>query len=132
VPQWIASVFRDANPVEIPEGTPDALGAGDLFQPNGVIFRSGKEARELGYASPEQAALATELAGLGIRGQIPMPQTAPECHNCLVQLEARLARAKELFGRLAASRTGTQLLQDKTVALLLHWYVRGKKAAPVA
>jgi len=126
VPEWVASVFRHAAPVEIPEGTPQALGASDMFHPNAVIFKSGKDTRQVDYASPEQAALVAEIAQLGIHGEIRVPESEDDCRKCMAQLQSRLAQAHTLFAQLAASRTGTQTLQEKTTALLLHWFTQGK------
>ena len=126
IPEWIKSTFHNTEPVEIPEGTPHAHGASDMFQPNAVAYRAGKDTRQLDYASPEQAALVAELGRLGIHGQVNVPRTTGDCKNCLVQLGSRLAKAQAFFTELAASRTGTQSLQEKTVALLLFWYTHGK------
>jgi hypothetical protein len=125
---WIKSAFPDTETVEIPEGTPQARGATDMFHPNAVGFRAGKDVRQLEYASPEQAALVAELARLGIHGHLNVPKRVADCAKCLLQLESRLAKAKAVFTELAASRTGTQSLQEKTSSLLLYWYTRGKTA----
>ncbi|HUJ72946.1 MAG TPA: hypothetical protein VLZ30_11935, partial [Verrucomicrobiae bacterium] len=126
LPEWIKSAFRNTVPVEIPEGTPHAHGASDMFHPNAVAFRAGKDVRQADYASPEQAALVAEIARLGIHGQVAVPKASPDCTKCLIQLETRLSKAQMRFADFAASRTGTQSLQEKTVALLLHWYVHGR------
>jgi hypothetical protein len=126
VPEWVASVFPRVTPVEIYEGTPQALGASDMFHPNAVIFKSGKETRQIEYASPEQAALVAALARLGIQGEIRVPESVADCRACLVQLQDRLAEASRLFAGLAAARTGTQALQEKTTGVLLHWHTQGK------
>jgi hypothetical protein len=126
VPEWVASVFPRVAPVEIPEGTAQALGASDMFHPNAVIFKSGKDTQQLEYASPEQAALVAEIGRLGIQGEIRMPETADDCRKCLALLRERLTKARQLFAGLAASRTGTQSLQEQTAALLLHWHTQGK------
>jgi hypothetical protein len=70
--------------------------------------------------------LVAELGRLRIHGQVNVPRTTGDCKNCLVQLGSRLAKAQAFFTELAASRTGTQSLQEKTVALLLFWYTHGK------
>ncbi|MGA9453111.1 MAG: hypothetical protein WBW41_17410, partial [Verrucomicrobiia bacterium] len=129
IPEWIASVFKQVRPVEIPDGTPHALGASDMFHPDAVIFKSGKETRQVEYASPEQAALVAEIARLGIYGEIRVPESADDCRRCIALLQNRMSQASELFGRLAASRTGTQSLQEKTTALLLHWHTQGKASS---
>ncbi|MGA2137900.1 MAG: N-6 DNA methylase [Verrucomicrobiia bacterium] len=126
LPEWIKSTFRNTEPVEIPEGAPHAHGASDMFHPNAVAFRAGKDTCQVDYKSPEQAALVAELGRFGIHGRVNVPRTVADCTNCLVQIESRLAKAKVFFTELAASRTGTQSLQEKTVALLLHWYTHGK------
>jgi len=126
VPEWVSSVFRDVTPVEIPEGTPLALGASDMFHPNAVIFKSGKDARQVDYASSEQAALVAAISRLGIHGEIRVPESATDCRACLAQLENRLTETRMLFAKLAGSRTGTQSLLEKTTAVLLHWHTLGK------
>jgi hypothetical protein len=126
VPEWIKSTFCNTEPVEIPEGTPHARGVDDMFHPNAIAFRAGKDTRQVDYSSPEQAALVAELGHLGVGGQVNVPRTSVDCTNCLVQIESRLAKAQAFFTELAASRTGTQSLQEKTVALLLFWYTHGR------
>ena len=63
--EWIKSACPETEAVEIPEGKPTALGAGDMFDPNGVVFKGNKEAHHVRYASPEQAALVAALAEVG-------------------------------------------------------------------
>jgi hypothetical protein len=126
VPEWIKSTFRNTEPVEIPEGTAHAHGASDMFHPNAVAFRAGKDTRQVDYSSPEQAALVAELGHLGVHGQVNLPRTPGDCTNCLVQIKSRLAKAEVYLTELAASRTGTQSLQEKTIALLLFWYTHGR------
>src|SRR2546422_11158225 len=97
IPEWIKSTCRNTEPVEIPEGTPHAHGASDMFHPNAVGFRAGKDARQVDYSSPEQAALVAVLGRLGTHGQATVPRTAVDCTNCLVQIESRLAKAHAFF-----------------------------------
>ena len=126
---WIKSSFCDTKLIEIPEGTPHELGASDMFHPSGVIFKSGKEAGQVNYANAEQAALVAAIARLGIHGETFLPERVEDCRQCLAQLQGRLSQAEGLFARLVASRTGTQSLQEKTAALLLHWHTHGKQSA---
>ncbi|MGA2867388.1 MAG: N-6 DNA methylase [Verrucomicrobiota bacterium] len=126
LPQWIASGYPGAQPVEIPEGRAQALGPSDLFRPNAVVFRAGKDVRQVDYASPEQAALVVEVSRLGIHGEVRLPAEAADCRNSLAQLQNRLSQAKNLFARLVASRTGSQSLQEKSTSLLLHWHSQGR------
>lgn len=128
VAEWIKSFCRDTDMIEIPEGKPEALGAGDMFNPTGVTFKDNKESHQISYASSEQAALVAELAKIDIRGRVAVPKSASTCARCLEQLLARLREAEERFAQLAASRTGTQSLQEKTVTLLMHWYAHGKSS----
>jgi hypothetical protein len=100
-----------------------------MFHPNAVAFRAGKETRQVDYANPEQAALVAMLGRLGSHGRIDVPQSPADCTNCLIQIEARLAKAKGTFTEFAASRTGTQSLQEKTVGLLVHWFAHGRGGA---
>jgi hypothetical protein len=126
VPEWLASAFSHVTPVEIPEGTSHALGHNDMFHPNAVVFRAGKDSRQVDYANPEQAALVAEISHLGFHGEIRVPVSATDCRDCRTQLKNRLAQARSLFASLAASRTGTQSLQDKTIDVLLHWHTQGR------
>ena len=128
VADWIKSAYPKAETVKIPEGKPTALGASDMFDPNGVVFKGNKEAHHVRYASPEQAAVVTALAEVGIRGHIEVPKSAADCSRCLKELRIRIKSAEERFAELAASRTGTQSLQEKTTTLLLHWFVHGRSA----
>jgi hypothetical protein len=96
--------------------------------PTAVFFQSGKESHQVNYANLEQAELVAELANREIRGQVEVPKAAPCCRHLLEQLRARLSSAEDRFSHLAGSRTGTQSLQENTAALLLNWYIHGKKA----
>jgi hypothetical protein len=128
VADWIKSAYPKAEAVEIPEGKPTALGASDMFDPNGVVFKGNKEAHHVRYASPEQATLVAALAEVGIRGHIEVPKSAADCGRCLKELRIRIKSAEERFAEFAASRTGTQSLQEKTTTLLIHWFVHGRSA----
>ncbi|MGD1087078.1 MAG: hypothetical protein ABSA47_20265, partial [Verrucomicrobiota bacterium] len=128
VAEWIKSAYHEREPVKIPEGKPEALGAGDMFDPSGVVFKGNKETHHITYASSEQAALVAALAGAGIRGAIEVPKSAPACALCLEELQNRIKRAQERFTDFAASRTGTQALREKTSALLMHWYIHGRSS----
>jgi len=123
---WIKSVYPKSEVVRIPEGKPEALGASDMFDPNGVVFKGNKETHHATYANPEQAALAAALADYGIRGSIAVPTTSVDCGRCLEQARTRITRAEKRLAELASARTGTQALQEKTASLLLHWYIHGK------
>ena len=128
VAEWIESAYPKSEAVKIPEGKPEALGAGDMFDPNGVVFKGNKETHHVSYANSEQAALVAALAETGIRGRIEVPKSAADCVRCLEELRIRIKRAEEHFTGLAASRTGTQSLQEKTAALLMHWYIHGRSS----
>ena len=125
---WIKSSYKKTECVSIPDGKPEALGASDMFNPDGVIFKNQKETQQINYRNAEQAELVVELASVDIGGNIVLPKSESECTDCLEQLRNRLDVAKQRFSDLAASRTGTQALQEKTSSLLLHWYTHGKGA----
>jgi hypothetical protein len=128
VAEWIRSSYPKSQAVHIPEGKPEALGAGDMFDPNGVVFKGNKEANYVGYANSAQAALVAALAEAGIRGAVEVPESPADCVRCLEELQARLKRAEDYFAGLAGSRTGAQSLQEKTAALLLHWFIHGRRS----
>ncbi len=124
--EWIKSSCSHSEMVEIPEGKPEALGAADMFNPTSVNFKGSKENHLISYSSADQAALVAELARLEVRGNVEVPKSASECIACSEQLRDRLRDAENRFCELAASRTGTQSLQEKTSALLMHWYLHGR------
>jgi hypothetical protein len=128
VAEWIAIAYPDSQAVNIPEGKPEAIGAGDMFDPNGVVFKGNRETNHVGYANSEQAALVAALAELGIRGAVKVPESSADCLRCLEELRSRLKRAGDRFTELAGSRTGTQSLQEKTAALLMHWQILGRNS----
>jgi hypothetical protein len=97
-----------------------------MFDSNGVVFKGNKETNHVGYANSEQAALVAALAQAGIRGAVEIPEFSVDCIRCLEELQSRLKRAEEYFSKLAASRTGTQSLQEKTAALLMQWHIHGR------
>ena len=70
--------------------------------------------------------LGAALAEAGIRGAVEIPESSADCARCLEELRSRLKRAEDYFAKLAASRTGTQSLQEKTAALLMQWHIHGK------
>jgi len=127
--EWIRLSYRNVQTVEIPEGVPHALGASDMFHPAAVVFKGDKDSHQIDYASPAQAALVAQLAKLGVRGRIELPKSESDCIKCLNEIHARASKAHDRFAVLAASRTGTQLLQEKTVMLLMHWFVHGRSSA---
>lgn len=124
--EWIKSSFTRTEAVNIPEGKPQVLGALDMFDPSGVIFKGNKETHRMTYANPEQAALVATLAEAGIRGNVRIPKSSAESSQCRSEVVIRLRAAEERFSALAAMRTGTQSLQEKTAAVLLHWFVHGR------
>lgn len=126
ITKWMLTSYRDVETVEIPEGKPEVFGESDMFNPTDVLFKGEKENHHINYSSPEQAALAAELARIGARGQVEVPKSKADCKACLKQLHTRLNEAGQRFIKLAAERTGTPALQEKTSSLLLHWFIHGK------
>jgi hypothetical protein len=90
-----------------------------------VSFKQGAGCFQKNYAHPEQAALATQLAGLEIRGDVAVPPSASACRDCRQQLALRLDTARQRFAELAAARTGQVPMQEKVVFVLVHWYTHG-------
>jgi hypothetical protein len=124
---WLASAGAASETISIPEGKPVANGAGHLFEPRAVVFRSAGARQEVVYSSVEQAALVAALAELGVRGKVTVPAQAAACRQTVRELAARLAEAQRRFEELAASRTGTPALQDRTAELLVHWFIHGRQ-----
>src|SRR5262249_3293948 len=73
ISDWLKCFNDDRDSVDIPDGEPAALGPTDMFNPNAVIFRSGRDHHEVTYSSPEQAALVAELGKLGVNGRVEVP-----------------------------------------------------------
>jgi hypothetical protein len=126
VTNWIKSAYPEIEAIKIPDGGAQALGASDMFNPSGVVFKGNKETHQVSYGSSEQAALVAALAEIGIRGNVDVPKSSVDCARCLGDLRLRIKRAGEHFTQLAASRTGTQSLQEKTATLLMQWYTHGR------
>ncbi len=76
---WIKKQFVNLRKITIPDGKAQALGAGDMFHPNDVIFKSGPQVRQIVYANAEHALLIARLADLDIRGEVKVPEAAPDC-----------------------------------------------------
>jgi hypothetical protein len=126
VAEWIKIAYPKGETVRIPEGKPNPFGASDMFDPNGVVFKGNKETDHVSYANSEQAALVAALAENGIRGSVEIPKSSMDCGRCLQKFRTRIKHAQDRFTELAASRTGTQSLQEKTATLLMHWYIHGR------
>ncbi len=123
--KWINSTYLEVELVEIPEGKAEALGVGDLFNPNGVTFRGNRESHHINYAHLEQASLVEDLAKIGISGQVALPKSTTDCSRCRQLIHERLEKARETYFQIAGTRTGNSALKEKTAALLFHWYVHG-------
>ena len=124
--EWMHNTYQDVICVEIPEGKPEALGTSDMWNPTTVVFRQNGESAQVNYASSEHAELVSHLAAMGIRGEVNIPREASECRECLEEIEKRVSAAREVFLDAASIRTGIGSLQEKTLSLLLHWYIHGK------
>lgn len=127
VPAWIAQRWPAAGKVEIPEGSARAYGAVDMFDSAQVSFKTGAAIKTNGYAHAAQAALVEFLSGMGITGEIKLPEAADDCRYCQQELHNRLCQAKERFAALAATRTGNAEMQEKTAALLFRWHMHGRE-----
>ena len=62
-----------------------------------------------------------------MRGQVTVPAQAGACRQAVRELAARMAEARGRFEELAASRTGTPALQDRTAEWLVHWFIHGRQ-----
>ena len=106
ITEWIKALALPVETVQIPEGKPHPLGASDMFHPAAVIFKGDKDTHQVDYADPEQAALAAELAAVGVRGSVEIPKSPADSKRCLKDLHARFAAAHDRFSEAAAQRTG--------------------------
>jgi len=125
--EWLAQQPGPTESATIPEGRPVAFGPDHMLHPCGVDFKVAKHTTQMDYASPEQAALIARLAALDLRGQVSVPADAKVCRRVLHELVARLAAAETRFAEVAASRTGTERLQQRTAELLIQWFIHGKR-----
>jgi len=90
------------------------------------MARSDIRIHDVVYANVEQAALAAMLAQLGIRGKIRLPSLPKSCREALHDLKKAIAAAEEKAAELAANRTATPNLQERTAQLLLQWFLHGR------
>ncbi len=120
--RWTAS-----EKTEIPEGKARAYGSADMFSAAEVSFKTATAIKTNGYANAAQAALVEFLSGLGITGEIQLPEAADDCRYCQQALQDRLCHAKERFEALAATRTGSAEMQEKIASLLLRWHMHGRE-----
>jgi len=127
VSEWVAEQPGRLETVDIPEGKPRVYGPENMLHPCGIDFKVGSHTRKMDYASPEQAALVARLAALDVRGKVPVPTDAKASRRVLHELQARLAAAEARFAEVAASRTGTERLQNRTAELLMQWFIHGKR-----
>ena len=125
---WISTGFSNTVAVEIPEGKPEALGTNDMWSPSTVVYRQNGKAVQVDYQSSDHAELVCQLALIGLRGHVAIPQDALECRQCLENLSKRLSAARDVFTQAVNLRTGVESLQDKTLDLLLHWYIHGRRS----
>ena len=97
-----------------------------MFNPTAVIFKDGKKIYQVNYRNPEQAEFVAELAARDLRGDVEVSKCAASDKTCLDQFHDRLKTAERRFSELVSSRTGALLLQEKTAALLMQWFIHGK------
>lgn len=124
--EWIAENFKKIEKMEIPDGTPAAYGADDMFNAREVAFRASSGVIRRQYTHGAQAELAAALARLGIRGEIAVPAGEEDCRICLKDLKSRIEKAKAVFNEHVSQRTGTSELQEKAAGLLLNWFIHGR------
>ncbi|MEI8079195.1 MAG: Eco57I restriction-modification methylase domain-containing protein, partial [bacterium] len=124
---WLGRNFSARQTMHIPEGHATALGADDLFGANAVVFKTTAGSRQLECANPEQAALVAQLAACGVRGDIRLPADPRACTLATTALEQRLARFRERFTELAASRAGDQALREKIIQTMVQWLIHGRE-----
>ena len=124
---WLKTLTGNRQPVHIPDGKATALGKGHMFSPADVDFAQGKTIHHETYAHPVQAALVALLANLELRGQAELPADERACAEWHKAIEKRLADARGRFDVLAGSRTGTQTLRDASAALLMQWFLHGRR-----
>jgi len=124
--EWLKGLAGTREAVEIPDGKAKANGADHLFDPSAVVFVHGNTRTEVSYRNVEQAALATMLAELEMRGQVQLPKETDVCKEWLGQLQERLSEARSRFQSLAGSRTGTAKLEEQTADLLMQWFIHGR------
>ncbi|MBN1396142.1 MAG: N-6 DNA methylase [Pirellulales bacterium] len=125
--EWLAARGDSTQVVNISEGRAKAKGAKDMFAPADVVFTQGKTAHHETYAGPEQAALVALLANNEIRGDVDLPDDEIACRGWRKEIETRLAAARAGFEELAASRTGKDTLRGQIAALMMHWFIHGRR-----
>ena len=118
--------FRATQVVDIPDGLPKALGGKHMFSPAGVDFKQGKEIVHATYSHVEQAALVAILAERGVRGATKVPTAVDDCKTCGKDLQRKIASAASRFEKIAAARSGSDVMRNDIVALLVSWSLHGR------
>ncbi|MFZ0888184.1 MAG: N-6 DNA methylase [Candidatus Binataceae bacterium] len=127
IAKWVALRPGPAVALNIPaDGEAGVVDENSMFDRETVFFGKGKHATRLVCASREQAELVARLATLGLRGEVPVPESATGCREMLVEIESQLATARNEFEILASSRTADEKLRNDIVGLLMQWLVHGR------
>jgi len=124
---WLGSLPGQRQVVTIPDGKAVALGPGHLYSPSGVEFVQGKTVQHEAYAGVEQAAVVAVLANLEIRGEVEVPTDEAACRELRRMLESRQSAARNRFGELTGTRTGSENLREAAADLLLQWFIHGRE-----
>ena len=110
-----------------PEGTPRLVDEDSMFDKEVVYFGTGRYAERVVCSSRAQAELVAQLAKLGFRGALNLPEGSNRCREIMVELELRLDTAQSEFETIASERVADEKKRAEIVALMMRWRVHGKR-----
>ncbi len=124
--RWIAARVQKKKWVELPEGEPRLPGAEHLFEATTLSFGK-KPVTRLECESREEAELLFQIAMVGVRGRVCIPEEQVEIRETLDLLRERLADLEESVVAAARSIAGSDKLRDQVASTLRRWGIFGKE-----
>ena len=91
-----------------------------------VVYFGKRRERHREYANRPLAELVAEITNAGFSGTLPLPVDEAACRRTLHEYRTRTAHLKARFEERAASRTGTERLQEGVASTLTRWALQGK------
>ncbi len=125
IPEWIESNFPRDWLATTPDGSAKLPDADDMLDAATVFFTStrGTRATRLNCPTRAHAEVIYQLAKLGIRGDISLPNPA---EKLAADLSLRLSSIDRRADELARSRSTDESRIEDLAALLKHWMILGK------
>jgi hypothetical protein len=126
--EWVGKQAQSDALVNIPEERPAVVVDNPLFPDHTVYFGKGRAGR-LTCQSRGQAELVARLAGLGVSGDVKLPEELAPAMKLLDRVNGRLDKASARFRELAESRSGDERVREQLMEVLERWFVLGREVA---